>query len=230
MKFAVMADVHANLEAFQAVLKDAREQQCTHYAFLGDLVGYCADPKACLDIVRTMNAPCVKGNHDEYCATDLPLDGFAPNAAKVVQWTRNQLTKDDRQWLHNLPYVRVVEDFTIVHATLDHPERWGYVFEQMAAAASMTHQTTRVCFFGHTHVPVAFIRDTVVRGGTYTKFGVGPSKQYFVNPGAVGQPRDNDPKAAYVVYDLDEHTVELRRLEYDYSTAKRKMRDAGLGR
>ena len=229
MKFAVMADVHANLEALQAVLGDAREQQCTHYAFLGDFVGYCADPKACIDIVRTMNAPCIKGNHDEYCATDLPLDGFTPSAAKAVQWTRNQLNEDARRWLHDLPYVRIVEDFTIVHSTLDRPERWGYAFERLAAAASITHQTTQLCFFGHTHVPVAFIRDTVVRGGTYTKFSVQPRKQYFVNPGAVGQPRDGDSKAAYVVYDLDEHTVELRRSEYDISATQRKIRDAGLG-
>jgi predicted phosphodiesterase len=229
MKFAILADVHANLEAFQAVLGDAKEQKCTHYAFLGDFVGHCADPKACVDIVRAMNVPCVKGNHDEYCATDLPLDGETANAAKVVRWTRQQLTEDDRQWLHNLPYVRKVEDFTIVHTTLAHPERWGYVFDQAAAAASLTHQNTGVCFFGHTHVPFAFIRDTVIRGGTYTKFKVEPGKQYFVNPGAVGQPRDGNPKAAYVVYDLDEGTIELRRAAYDIAVTQKKIRDAGLG-
>jgi predicted phosphodiesterase len=102
MKFAIMADVHANLEALQAVLRDAREHGCTHHAFLGDFVGYCADPKACLDIVRALNAPCVKGNHDEYCATKLPLAGLNINAAKAVEWTRKQLTADDRQWLQQL--------------------------------------------------------------------------------------------------------------------------------
>ena len=229
MKFAIMADVHANLEAFQAVLGDSKEQRCTHYAFLGDFVGYCADPKACVDIVRAMNAPCVKGNHDEYCATDVPIDGLNPGAAEAVQWTRKQLTEDDRQWLHDLPHVRTVEDFTIVHATLDRPERWGYVFEQLAAAASLTHQNTRVCFFGHTHVPIAFIRDTVIRGGTYTKFRVEAGKQYLVNPGAVGQPRDNSPKAAYIIYDMDEGTVELRRSAYDIAATQRKIREAGLG-
>src|SRR6266478_2163195 len=108
MKFAIIADVHANLEAFQAVLGDAEQQRCTHYAFLGDFVGYCADPKACIDIVRSMNAPSVKGKHDEYCSTDLPLDGFNPTAAKAVEWTRKQLTEEDRSWLRNLPYVRTV--------------------------------------------------------------------------------------------------------------------------
>lgn len=228
MKFAVIADIHANLEAFQAVLRDADEQKCTSYAFLGDFVGYCADPKACIDIVRAMSAPCVKGNHDDYCATNLPLACFSAKAARAVQWARKQLTEDDRQWLHDLPYVLTVEGFTIVHATLESPERWEYVFDRFAAAASLSHQNTRVCFFGHTHVPVAFIRDTVVRGGTYTKFGVEPGKDYLVNPGAVGQPRDNNPEAAYVIYDMDEGTIELRRVAYDIAAAQRKILDAGL--
>jgi predicted phosphodiesterase len=230
MKFAVIADVHANLEALQAVLGDAKDQTCTHFAFLGDFVGYCADPKACVNILRAMNAPCVKGNYDEYCARELPPDGLAPSAASVVQWTHNQLTEDDRQWLRNLPHVRTVEDFTIVHATLEFPERWGYVFERAAAETSLAHQRTPVCFFGHTHVPVAFIRDTVIRGGTYTKLKVEGGKYYFVNPGSAGQPRDHDPRAAYVIYDMVERTIELRRCDYDYAATRKKIRDAGLER
>ena len=228
MKFAIIADIHANLEGFQAVLGDAREQKCTHYAFLGDFVGYCADPKACLDIVREMDSPCVKGNHDEYCAVELPLDGFNPNAARAVEWTRRQLSEDDRTWLRNLPYVRTIENFTMVHATLEGPERWGYVFDRLAAASSLTQQNTPLCFFGHTHVPVAFIEDSMVRGGTYTKFRIEPGKRYFVNPGAVGQPRDNDPRAAYVVHNTEDGTIELRRVVYDIATTQRKIREAGL--
>ncbi len=227
MKFALMADIHANLEAFRAVLEDSKEQGCSHYAFLGDYVGYCADPKACLDLVRAMNAPCVKGNHDEYCATDLPLDGFSPSAAKAVQWTRKQLTEDDRRWLGNLPHVLMVEGFTIVHATLDGPQRWGYVFDRLAAASFAYHNTS-VCFFGHTHVPVALIRDTII-GGTFHRVKIQAGKQYFVNVGSVGQPRDNNPKAAYVIYDMDKATVELRRTSYDIAAAQRKIKESGLG-
>ena len=228
MKFAIIADIHANLEAFGVVLEDIKEQKCTHIACLGDVVGYNADPKKCLDMVRDMNIPVVKGNHDEYCSTDEPLDGFNPAAAEAVNWTRRQLRAEDRQWLRELKYVRMVTSFTIVHSTLDGPQRWGYVFDKLAAAASFTYQNTAVCFFGHTHVPVAFIRDTVVRGGTYSKFKVEPGKKYFVNVGAVGQPRDNNPKAAYVVFDMDEGTIELRRLDYDIATAQKKILDAGL--
>ena len=226
MKFAILADIHSNLEALQAVLKDSKQQRCTNYAFLGDLVGYCADPKACIDIVHAMNGPCVKGNHDEYCSTDLLLEGFNPRAAKAVEWTRNQLMEDDRRWLRELDYVLVLEDFTITHATLDSPERWGYVFDKSAAASSFAYQKTQLCFFGHTHVPVAFVQDKVVRGGTFSTLKVEPGKRYFVNVGAVGQPRDNNPKAAYVTYAKDKNMIELRRVSYDIETTQRKMRDA----
>jgi len=228
MKFAIIADIHANLEAFQVVQADIEQQKCTHVACLGDVVGYNANPKECLDIVREKGWPVVKGNHDEYCSSDDPLDGFNPAAAEAVNWTRKQLTVEDRQWLRDLKYQRMVTSFTIVHATLDAPQRWGYVFDKLAAAASFTYQNTAVCFFGHTHVPVAFMRDSVVRGGTYSKFKVEPNKKYFVNVGAVGQPRDNNPKAGYVVYDVDEGTIELRRLAYDIPAVQKKILAAGL--
>jgi predicted phosphodiesterase len=228
MKFAIIADIHANLEAFQVVLADIKQQKCTHYACVGDVVGYGANPKECLEIVRKLGMPCVKGNHDEYCSSEEQLDGFNPHAAEAVSWTRGQLNDEERQWLRDLKYFRLVTSFSMVHATLDGPQRWGYVFDKLAAAASFTYQNTGVCFFGHTHVPVAFIRDSMVRGGTYSKFKVEAGKKYFVNVGSVGQPRDNNPKAAYVVYDVDEGTIELRRLDYDIAGAQKKILDAGL--
>lgn len=228
MKFAILADIHANLEALQTVLEDAKNAKCTHYACLGDVVGYNANPKECLDIIRGMGMPCVKGNHDEYCSIDEHLEGFNPAAAEAVQWTRSQLTADDRKWLRELKYLRLVTSFTIVHATMDAPQRWGYVFDKLAAAASFTYQNTAVCFFGHTHVPVAFIRDSMVRGGTYSKFRVEPGKKYFVNVGSIGQSRDGVPKATYVIYDMDDQSIELRRLDYDMATTQKKIIAAGL--
>jgi predicted phosphodiesterase len=228
MKYAIIADIHANLEAMEAVMADAKRERCTHYACLGDVVGYNANPKECLDIVRTIGMPCVKGNHDEYCSTDGDLDGFNPHAREAINWTREQLTLEDRQWLRELKYIRLVANFSIVHATLDGPQRWGYVFDKLAAAASFTYQNTSVCFFGHTHVPVAFIRDTVVRGGTYSKFKTEPGRKYFINSGSVGQSRDGVPKATYAIYDLDESTIELRRLDYDIAKTQAKIRAAGL--
>jgi len=228
MKYAIIADIHANLEALEVVLADAKAMKVTHYACLGDVVGYNANPKECLDIIRSMGMPCVKGNHDEYCSADIQLDGFNPHAAEAVSWTRQQLTEEDCQWLRELRYIRLVASFTIVHATLDGPQRWGYVFDKLAAAASFTYQNTSVCFFGHTHVPVAFVRDSVVRGGTYSKFKVEPGRKYFVNVGSVGQPRDGNPKASYAIYDMDEGSIELRRLDYDIPAVQAKIRAVGL--
>src|SRR5208282_3226932 len=228
MRYAIIADIHGNLEAFQTVLDDIKTQNIQQVVCLGDVVGYNANPKECLDMVRAMNIPIVKGNHDEYCSSEEALEGFNPHAAEAVHWTRNQLTVEDKQWLRDLKYSRMVANFTIVHATLDAPQRWGYVFDKLAAAASFPYQNTAVCFFGHTHVPVAFMRDTAVRGGTYSKFKIDPAKKYFINVGAVGQPRDNNPKAAYVVYDLDAGTIELRRLDYDIPAVQKKIRAAGL--
>lgn len=228
MKYAIIADIHANLEALNVVLEDIKAQGCTHTACLGDVVGYGANPKECLDIIRGMNIPTVKGNHDEMCSVEADLEGFNPHAAEAVHWTRQQLSEEDCQWLRDLKYIRLVTSFSIVHATLDVPQKWGYVFDKLAAAASFTYQNTPVCFFGHTHVPVAFVRDSMVRGGTYSKFKVEPGKKYFVNVGSVGQSRDGVAKATYVIYDMVEQTIELRRLDYDIATAQAKIRAAGL--
>jgi 4-amino-4-deoxy-L-arabinose transferase-like glycosyltransferase/diadenosine tetraphosphatase ApaH/serine/threonine PP2A family protein phosphatase len=228
MRYAIISDIHGNLEALEAALDDIKSQKCTDIVCLGDIVGYGANPKECLDLIRSLNIPVVKGNHDEYIGSDLDPEGFNDAAAEVVRWTRAQLTPEDREWLRNLPYFLVLAEFSIVHATLDSPQRWGYTFEKLEAAANFANQETAICFFGHTHVPVAFIRDTSVRGGTYTKFRVEPAKKYFVNVGSVGQPRDGNPRAAYVIYDLPARTVELRRLNYDVATAQKKIRAAGL--
>ena len=228
MKYAIIADIHANLEALEVVLADTKKEKCTHYACVGDVVGYNANPKECLDIIRDMGMPCVKGNHDEMCSGEVDLEGFNPHAAFAVTWTRRQLTGPDQQWLRDLKYLRLVANFSMVHATLDGPQRWGYVHDRLEAAASFTYQNTSVCFFGHTHVPVAFIRDTVVRGGKYSKFKIESGRKYFINVGSVGQPRDGIPKAAYVIYDLNEGTIELRRLDYDIPKTQAKIRAAGL--
>jgi predicted phosphodiesterase len=228
MKYAIIADIHSNLEAFEVVLRDIEAQKCDQIVCLGDIVGYNANPKECLKIVRELNIPCIKGNHDEYCSTNEPMEGFNPHAADAIAWTRQQLDEDEKKFLRELKYIRLINNFTIVHATLDVPQRWGYVFDKLMAAASFTYQNTNVCFFGHTHVPLAFIRDSVVRGGTYSKFKVEPGKKYFVNVGSVGQPRDNNPKAGYVIYDMNEMTIELRRLDYDIKKAQAKIIAAGL--
>jgi predicted phosphodiesterase len=228
MKYAIFGDIHANLEAFLAVLEDARGQQCTHYACVGDIVGYNANPKECLDIIRDMGMPCVKGNHDEYSSADDALENINPRAASAIHWTRRQLSEPDKDWLRALKYTRLVANFSIVHATLDAPHRWGYVFDKLAAAASFSYQNTTVCFFGHTHMPTAFIREDVIRGVAYAQLKVEPGCRYFLNVGSVGEPRDGNPLAAYVTYDVTQGLIELRRVPFDVVRTQSKVQAAGL--
>lgn len=228
MKYAILGDIHSNLEAFQAVMADAATQGVTKYACVGDLVGYNANPVECLEAIRALNCVCVRGNHDHYCSNPEDLNGFHPLAADVVAWTRRQLSEDQQSYLRNLKYVSPVENFTIVHSTLDTPEMWGYVFDKLEADANFAYQNTTLCFFGHTHVPLAFEKSDTIRFGLYTRIKIGLGKKYFINVGSVGQPRDGDPRAAYVVYDMLNNIVELRRVPYDIETAQKKILDAGL--
>ncbi len=228
MRFAIFGDIHANLEALTAVLADAEKHEVTDYVCLGDVVGYNANPRECLEIVRNLDCPVVKGNHDEQASMEDELVGFNPLAEEAINWTRDQLNAEDKQWLRDLKMVRQVRDFTIVHATLDTPHKWGYVFNQLDAAASFNYQHTQLCFYGHTHAPRAYIRDGSVKSQLLDKLTLEPGKKYFINSGSVGQPRDGDWHASYVLYYPDKQLIELRRLEYDIFKAQDKIIEAGL--
>ena len=228
MRFAIFGDIHANLEALQAVLADAEAHQATHFVCLGDVVGYNANPHECVEVVRALKCPVVKGNHDEYASVTDALANLNPRAEKAMNWTRQHLTDEDKAWLRELKMVQQVCDFTIVHATLDTPHKWGYVFNQLDAAASFNYQHTNICFYGHTHAPRAYIKDASVKSQVLDKLHIESGKKYFINCGSVGQPRDGDWRAAYCLYSPDEQLVELRRIEYDIWTAQDKIVAAGL--
>ena len=228
MRFAILSDLHANLEATQAVLADARERECTEFICLGDVVGYNANPHECVEIVQKLECPVVKGNHDEQASLEESSREFNALAEMAINWTRAQLTDADKTWLRELQLMRQVGDFTIVHATLDAPEQWGYVFNALDAAASFAQQQTTVCFFGHTHVAGAFVRDEGVKRVRVDELRIDETKKYFINTGSVGQPRDGDWRAAYCIYDLDKNVVEQRRVKYDVATAQEKIIKAGL--
>jgi predicted phosphodiesterase len=230
MRIAILSDLHANLEATDVVLADARDRECTDYVCLGDVVGYNANPRECLEIVQKLGCPIVKGNHDEQASLDESSRDFNALAEMAINWTREQLTEPDKQWLRDLPFIGEVGEFTIVHATLDRPEQWGYVFNTLDAAASFAHQQTTVCFFGHTHVAGAFVRDDGVKRVKADELKIEPTKKYFINTGSVGQPRDGDWRAAYCIYHVDKNVVEQRRLKYDVATAQDKIIKAGLPR
>jgi diadenosine tetraphosphatase ApaH/serine/threonine PP2A family protein phosphatase len=153
---------------------------------------------------------------------------FNALAEEAIQWTRAQLTDDEKSWLRELRLQRQVRDFTIVHATLDTPHKWGYVFNQLDAATSFSYQHTTLCFIGHTHSPKAYVRDGSVRSLPLDILPLQTGKKYLINVGSVGQPRDGDPRASYCIYDTVSNEVELRRVEYDIAGTQAAIRAAGL--
>ncbi|HEV2841888.1 MAG TPA: metallophosphoesterase family protein [Chthoniobacterales bacterium] len=230
IRVAILSDLHANLEATEAVREDARERECTHFICLGDVVGYNANPHECVEIVQKMECPVVKGNHDEQASLTASSRDFNALAEAAINWTREHLTDEDKEWLRQLRLSQQEHGFTIVHATLDEPGQWGYVFNNLDAVASFAFQETTVCFFGHTHVPGAFVRDDGVKRVKVDQLTIESSKKYFINVGSVGQPRDGDWRAAYCIYHLDKNVVEQRRVRYDLANTQKKIIQAGLPR
>ncbi|MCB1064029.1 MAG: metallophosphoesterase family protein [Verrucomicrobiae bacterium] len=228
MKYAIFGDIHANLEALEAVMLDAAANDCTDFVCIGDIVGYNANPAECLNLVRDLGCPVVKGNHDEEASQDTPLEGLNPLAKHALEWTRKSLSEEDRSWLAGLKLVRQVRDFTIVHATLDTPGNWGYVTNKFDAMASFSYQFTPVCFYGHTHTPRIYVKGDSVEAIEEQETRINLGKKYFINVGSTGQPRDGDWRAAYTIYDVENQFVQIRRLEYDIATTQQKIIDAGL--
>lgn len=228
-KYAILGDIHANIDALRAVVEHARSLSVTDFVCVGDVVGYNASPNECVDLIRELDCFTVRGNHDHYCAYDESLDDFHPMAASVIAWTRRQLEGDRAQWLKALPLHAFYQGMTLVHSTLDMPERWGYVFDSIEAGAHFFYQNTQICFHGHTHVPVIFEK----HGNNVERYDpqnihIALGRKYFLNTGSVGQPRDNDSRASYCIYDVMQRAIQFHRVEYDIQATQEKIRAAGL--
>lgn len=228
MRIALFGDIHANLEALNAVLEDASDQGCTEWVCLGDVVGYNANPSECLELVKAMECPVVKGNHDEDASGDHSLETMNPTAATALEWTREQLSAEQREWLRTLRMVRQVSDFTVVHSTLDQPQAWNYVTNKFDAMSNFSYQFTHVCFHGHTHVPRVFVRGARVKEVAAESVEIEEGLKYFINIGSVGQPRDGDWRSCYVIYDVTKRLITFRRIDYDLGTTQGKILGAGL--
>ena len=228
MKLAILSDMHSNLEALDSVLEDARRQGVDGHVCLGDIVGYNADPVACLERLQALDCPVVRGNHDHCCSHEDMLSDLNPLAARAIVWNRRQLSADQLNYLDRLPLVAPVYDFTIVHSTLSSPENWGYILDILDAVSSFACQTTDVCFHGHTHLPVIYEQSRGAVRRIRSPLVLEPGVRYLVNVGSVGQPRDGNPQAAYAIYDVARKTIELRRASYDIELTQRKIRSAGL--
>ena len=228
-RFAIISDIHANKEALETVLRDIEFMQCSQIVCLGDVVGYNASPVECLETIKSLNCPIVRGNHDEEAASDSKPDKMNPIAYSALMWTRQQLSPEQKEWLSKLRLVRSVPPFTIVHSTLDQPSLWHYIINNYDAASNFNFQFSTICFHGHTHVPKIFSNEN---GGATeyapSDFCPQPGVKYFVNVGSVGQPRNGDPRACYCVFDTDQNAIYFRRLEYDIQLTCKRIVDAGL--
>lgn len=229
MKFAIITDIHANLQALEAVISDAQANQVDRFICLGDIVGYGPQPKECLEIIRDLGCPVVRGNHDHDASNDRDLSALSPDAQSSLKWTRSVLNQSDKDWLGSLPYVRRVGRFSIAHATPRRSNLFGYVHSVKDAAACLQEQEAPLCFIGHTHIPALYCQKdgmtTEVSGSMSILSSAG---KYLCNPGAVGQPRDNDVRSSYIIYDRGVNMIQRRRVSYDVAKTQQLLRRCQL--
>jgi len=225
MKCAIISDIHGNIEALNAVLKDIKKHGADEIVCLGDLVGYGADPNECVEAVKGATTRVVAGNHDWAAVGKLGLDYFNAAAKRAAEWTGDVLTDDNRGYLEDLPLsIAEKKDFLMVHSSPSNPEQWMYVFHPGQAARDFRAFTQPICFIGHTHQPAVFSDNGgFVLGQGLADFRMGVGTRYIVNVGSVGQPRDGNPKAAYCLFDSDELWAKIMRVEYDVALSSLKI-------
>jgi len=229
MRYGIFSDVHSNLEAMEAVLQAFRKEKVDRYFCVGDIVGYGANPHECIEIVKDLKAPCVAGNHDWAVVDRVDTRYFNPIAKMAVSWTKDSISPDDKAYLENLRLVDKTDDFIIVHGTLQEALYFHYLTEEGQAKAMFGLMDRDVCFVGHTHVPGVFVqKKQQVAYMLYSKITLDGHAKYIVNVGSVGQPRDGNPMACYCVYDTEEKTVAIKRVNYNVEEAQRKIIDVGL--
>jgi diadenosine tetraphosphatase ApaH/serine/threonine PP2A family protein phosphatase len=228
VRYGIVADVHANLAAFEAVLNDMGHVDALWC--LGDLVGYGPDPNECIELLRRQNHLCILGNHDMAAVGLLDTEEFNPHAAFAADWTAATLTERSRNYLLGLPDRLVAEPFTFVHGSPRSPA-WEYITNEDRAAPNFQQFDTPACLVGHTHVPVLFtLEDSGVQGrvpGPGDRVEIGPHP-VIANPGGVGQPRDGDPRAAYALYDSDTRILGWQRVDYPIQLTQQRMKQSGL--
>ena len=239
MRYAILSDIHGNLEALAAVLAALAGERIGRYLCAGDLVGYGADPSACLATIRALDPALIGGNHDWGVTGKLDRHWFNDNARKAVEWTRDQLGFEDLAFLRTLRLTNQDGPFTLADGTLTRPERFDYLYDIAAALETAQALRTRYGVVGHTHLPFVVEVDVgcaqvrrLINELPVLMAGVAltgePSVRYVINPGSIGQPRDGDPRASCAILDEETHTLTIRRVAYDIATAQRKIRAAGL--
>lgn len=232
MRYAIIADIHANLEAFTAVLKDIGKQGKVEEIWcLGDVVGYGPDPHKCIELLQQCNHVCVAGNHDWGAIGKIDVARFNPDAQTACRWTGKQLNPADVEYLQRLPKTITRDSFTLVHGSPREPI-WEYTLSSSIAGQNFSFFQSKYCLVGHTHVPMVFKQEDdghCSSGQLSMNVGLALGKnRLIINPGGVGQPRDGDPRASYAIYDSEANLVKLYRIPYDFKTTQDKMMRLGL--
>ena len=230
MRYAIISDIHANLEAFLAVLGEIDRSGADRIICLGDIVGYGANPNECVDIIKDRQILSLIGNHDKAaCGLTEPVD-FNTAARHAALWTRGELTRANREYLRGLPEEGLVDGFMIVHGAPSDPDR--YILSEYDAEEEFPLMgENRLCFFGHTHVSVLYSLsgEEEAEVSREERVRLREGTRYLVNPGSVGQPRDRDPRAAFLIFD-DRGDIQFRRVGYPIEAAQRKIIESGLDR
>lgn len=228
MLYGIISDIHSNLEALESALAELDDAAVDEIICLGDIVGYGANPNECVEIIRERGIRSIAGNHDAVASGMEEPDYFNHIARLSILWTRTVLTKEHKEFLRALPRSIDNGGFLVVHGALTHAD--NYITGIEIAKDEYEHmEGAEVCFFGHTHLGVCFEKDADgirMLGGERIVLKEGA--QYLINPGSVGQPRDRDPRAAFIVYDDSAREVRCRRVEYDIPAAQKKIKDSGL--
>jgi predicted phosphodiesterase len=231
MRVAIVSDIHGNRQAFEAVLDAIESSDCEEMWCLGDLVGYGADPDACVELARRHAAVCLAGNHDLGVCGAIPLEEFSRGAALAARWTQETITPGTREYLCGLEPQLLDEQVGLYHASPRDPV-WEYVLSALQAELCFDTQPHRVCLIGHSHVALSFSRHP---GSPATGQPHREDEEldltegeWLINPGSVGQPRDGDPRAAWLELDLDGWSAAYRRTEYDIDGAAAAIRAARL--
>ncbi len=229
--YGIIGDIHSNYEALAAVIREFQQEQVEQILCIGDIVGYAAEPVECIDLLSDLKCISVAGNHDYAVAGKFPGEYFHADARAAVLWTVKQLPDGYTDYLKNLPLVKEINDITLVHGSLNHPEIFYYIVSERDARLNLNLLKTSICFYGHTHVPLAVLSDNRnMRVESGPVIDLNTAEKFLINVGSVGQPRDWDLRASCVVYDTKKKIVKIKRIKYDIDRAVEKIYSAGLPR
>lgn len=227
MRYGIYSDIHGNLEALQAVLDSMTSLGIERRICLGDLVGYCANPNECVDVIRRNSDLVILGNHDSVALGRESSENFNFYARRAIEWTRENLSKESIDFLNGLSYMEAEGELCFVHASPRSPADWYYVTSLDDAVDAFSFFRQRICFVGHTHWPVIVVMEgeQSFRICDTLSYTLEKGQRMLVNVGSVGQPRDRNPLASWTICDSETLSVEIVRVPYDIGKAQKKMRD-----